>query len=178
MLQNQIETYGLTIEHINFGGGLGIDYHHPDNNSIADFKDFFVTFNQIIKRRPKQQIHFELGRSVVAQCGSLIAKVLYVKEGTTKKFAILDAGFTELIRPAMYDAYHLIENISSDGIKETYDIVGPICESSDVFGKNFTMNQVKRNDLIALRSAGAYGEVMASQYNCRMLPKTYFSDEI
>jgi diaminopimelate decarboxylase len=132
----------------------------------------------MIKRREGQQIHFELGRSVVAQCGSLISRALYVKKGTVKQFAILDAGFTELIRPAMYDAYHHIENITSDEEPEIYDVVGPICESSDVFGKDRELNRVHRNDLIALRSAGAYGEIMASQYNRRSLPKSYFSDKL
>ena len=131
-----------------------------------------------LKLRPYQTLHFELGRAVVGQCGSLISKVLYVKQGAKKKFAILDAGFTELIRPAMYDAYHRIENISSDEAVETYDVVGPICESSDVFGKDVELNKAHRGDLIALRSAGAYGEVMASQYNCRHLPKAYYSDTI
>jgi diaminopimelate decarboxylase len=119
-----------------------------------------------------------LGRAVVAQCGSLISKVLYIKEGTSKKFAILDAGFTELIRPALYQAYHRIENLSSELPEEAYDVVGPICESSDVFAKDYSMNQTKRGDLIALRSAGAYGEIMASQYNLRKLPKAYTSDDL
>ena len=123
-------------------------------------------------------MHFEPGRPTVAQCGTLISRVLYVKEGETKKFAILDAGFTELIRPAMYDAYHRIENISSDEPVELYDVVGPICESSDVFGKEVELNKAHRGDFLALRSAGAYGEVMASQYNCRKLPVAYYSDEL
>ena len=128
--------------------------------------------------RPKQEVHFELGRSVVCQCGSLITKVLYVKEGVNKKFVITDAGMTDLIRPALYQAYHKIENITSDQLPEEYDVVGPICESSDVFGKAIDLNKVKRGDLIALRSAGAYGEIMASSYNCRELPKGYTSDEL
>ena len=119
-----------------------------------------------------------MGRSVVGQCGSLISKVLYVKQGTKKQFAILDAGMTELIRPALYQAYHKMENITSQGPIEAYDVVGPICESSDVFGKAIDLNKVNRGDLIALRSAGAYGEIMASGYNCRELPKGYTSDEL
>ena len=101
-----------------------------------------------------------------------------MKEGETKKFAILDAGFTDLIRPAMYDAYHRIENISSDEPTEIYDVVGPICESSDVFAKGYELNKAHRGDLLALRSAGAYGEIMASRYNCRALPRAYYSDEL
>ena len=176
-LQCDLETRGLTINSLNYGGGLGIDYYHPNHLAIPDFESFFALFHKLIKPRKSQQIHFELGRSIVGQCGSLISKVLYVKKGEVKQFAILDAGFTDLIRPAMYDAYHRPENITSDEPQETYDIVGPICESSDVFCKDTEVNKVRRNDLIAIRSAGAYSEIMASQYNCRPLPKSYFSDE-
>lgn len=177
-LQDNLEESGITLANANFGGGLGIDYYHPNHIPMPDFENYFASFHKLIKQRPGQQIHFELGRSIVAQCGSLISKVLYIKEGEVKKFAILDAGFTELIRPAMYDAYHHMENITNDGPLEVYDVVGPICESSDVFGKDIKLNEVRRNDLIAFRSAGAYGEVMASQYNCRSLPKAYFSDQL
>lgn len=177
-IQEDLEARGIRIENVNFGGGLGIDYYHPNHLPIPAFDNYFAVFNKLLKVRSGQQVHFEPGRSVVAQCGTLISKVLYVKEGETKKFAILDAGFTELIRPAMYDAYHRIENISSDEEVELYDVVGPICESSDVFGKDVELNKAHRGDLIALRSAGAYGEVMASQYNCRQLPKAYYSDTI
>lgn len=177
-IQEELEARGIQIETLNFGGGLGIDYYHPNHLPIPAFDNYFAVFNKLLKVRPGQQVHFEPGRSVVAQCGTLISKVLYVKVGETKQFAILDAGFTELIRPAMYDAYHRIENISSDEAVELYDVVGPICESSDVFGKDVELNKAHRGDLIALRSAGAYGEVMASQYNCRQLPKAYYSDTI
>ncbi|WP_293710549.1 diaminopimelate decarboxylase [uncultured Parabacteroides sp.] len=177
-IQEELEARGINIENLNFGGGLGIDYYHPNHLPIPAFDNYFAVFNKLLKVRPGQQVHFEPGRSVVAQCGTLISQVLYVKVGETKKFAILDAGFTELIRPAMYDAYHRIENISSDEAVELYDVVGPICESSDVFGKDVELNKAHRGDLIALRSAGAYGEVMASQYNCRRLPKAYYSDTI
>jgi diaminopimelate decarboxylase len=177
-LQEELEKKGLKIESLNFGGGLGIDYYHPNHLAIPEFENFFKVFHQLMKQREGQQIHFELGRTVVAQCGSLISKVLYVKKGVVKQFAILDAGFTELIRPAMYDAYHHIENITSEEELDIYDVVGPICESSDVFGKDRKINKIHRNDLIALRSAGAYGEIMASQYNCRLLPQSYFSDEL
>ena len=131
-----------------------------------------------MKLRSYQTLHFELGRSVVGQCGSLISRVLYVKQGVNKQFAILDAGMTDLIRPALYQAYHKIENITSEEPVEAYDVVGPICESSDVFGKAVDLNRVKRGDLIAIRSAGAYGEIMASRYNCRELPQGFTSDEL
>jgi diaminopimelate decarboxylase len=177
-IQDKLESRGLKIDHLNFGGGLGIDYYHPNEQSIPDFESYFTIFRESVNRREGQHIHFEPGRSIVGQCGSLISKVLYVKKGETKQFAVLDAGFTDLIRPAMYDAYHHPENITSDEPYEKYDVVGPICESSDVFNKDAALNQVRRNDLIAFRSAGAYSEIMASQYNCRPLPKSYFSDEI
>ncbi len=177
-LQSDLEAQGFTFANMNFGGGLGIDYHHPNHINIPDFANYFAVFHQLVERREGQALHFELGRAVVGQCGSLISRVLYVKEGEVKKFAILDAGMTELIRPAMYDAYHRIENLSSNLPIATYDVVGPICESSDVFGKNVELNEVKRGDFIALRSAGAYGEVMSSMYNLRQLPKAYFSDSI
>jgi len=175
-IQEQLAERGVKIEHINFGGGLGIDYEHPDQNPIPDFKSYFELFHTFFPAEPYQQIRFEPGRSIVGQCGSLISKVLYVKEGTFKNFVVLDAGFTELIRPALYGAYHQIENLSSDAPEEIYDVVGPICESSDCFAKAIRLNKTKRGDLFALRSAGAYGEVMASQYNCRKLPNAYFSD--
>ncbi len=177
-IQEELETRGLFVGNLNFGGGLGIDYYHPNHLPIPAFDNYFAVFNKLLQVRPGQQVHFEPGRSIVAQCGTLISRVLYVKEGETKNFCILDAGFTELIRPAMYDAYHRIENISSDDAVEAYDVVGPICESSDVFGKDIELNKAHRGDLIALRSAGAYGEVMASQYNCRKLPKAYYSDTL
>jgi diaminopimelate decarboxylase len=170
-IQNNFEKRGIFLENINFGGGLGIDYNNPDENPVPDFKTYFETFNKNFPVKKGQQVHFEPGRSIVGQCGTLIAGVLYVKEGSFKKFAVLDAGFTELIRPALYDAYHKIENLTSDGAEETYDVVGPICESSDCFGKAVKLNKARRGDLFALRSAGAYGEIMASQYNCRKLPK-------
>ena len=173
-LQEQLDKAGIAIPNINVGGGLGIDYQNPDANPIPNFKAYFDTYKKGLQLREGQQLHFELGRAVVGQCGSLITKVLYVKQGSVKQFAIVDAGFTDLIRPALYDAFHYIQNLTSpEAPVEKYDVVGPICESSDVFVKDYEMPQVKRGDLIALRSAGAYGEIMASQYNCRQLPKGY-----
>ena len=177
-IQENMARRRILVENLNFGGGLGIDYHHPNHLPIPDFKEYFAIFHKHMKLRPEQQVHFEPGRSVVGQCGTLITKVLYVKEGASKNFAIVDAGFTELIRPALYQAYHRIENLTSDEAEEVYDVVGPICESSDSFGKSVDLNKVRRGDLIALRSAGAYGEIMASHYNCRQLPKAYFSDTL
>ena len=177
-LQLELERHQIMLDHINVGGGLGIDYQHPNRVSIPDFKAYFDTYAKKLKLRPGQTLHFELGRAVVAQCGSLITRTLYIKEGSVKKFAIVDAGFTDLIRPALYQAYHKIENISSNEEPDTYDVVGPICESTDVFAKQIDLNRTHRGDLLAIRSAGAYGEIMASQYNCRRLPHGYISDEI
>ncbi len=177
-LQDLLDKHRIHVEHINVGGGLGIDYAHPNRVPIPDFKAYFDTYAKKLKLRPGQTLHFELGRAVVAQCGTLITRTLYVKKGAVKKFAIVDAGFTDLIRPALYQAYHKIENITSEEPVEAYDVVGPICESTDVFAKQIDLNGTKRGDLLAIRSAGAYGEIMASQYNCRRLPLGYMNDEI
>lgn len=177
-LQEELESFGIVLPHINVGGGLGIDYDEPNRHPITDFKAYFATFHRYLQLRKGQQLHFELGRAIVGQCGSLISRVLYVKQGDVKKFAIIDAGMTDLIRPALYGALHQIENLSSHEGEEAYDVVGPICESSDVFAKNYRLPKTKRGDLIALRSAGAYGQIMASQYNCRPLPLGYASEEI
>lgn len=180
-LQDELDKNNLTVKHINVGGGLGIDYNNPDDNPIPDFKSYFDVYATHLQLRPGQKVHFELGRAVVAQCGSLISRTLYIKHGKQKQFAIIDAGMTDLIRPALYQAYHKIENISapSDAKEnEVYDVVGPICESSDVFAKQISLCNTHRGDLIALRSAGAYGEIMASGYNCRPLPKGYTSEEL
>lgn len=177
-LQSQLEEHHIVVENINVGGGLGIDYDNPNENPIPDFKSYFDTYAKHLELRAGQQVHFELGRAVVGQCGSLITKTLYIKQGTYKQFAIVDAGMTDLIRPALYQASHKIENLSSEDKVETYDIVGPICESSDVFAKAIKLNACHRGDLIALRSAGAYGEIMASQYNCRTLPQGYLTEDL
>lgn len=175
-LQDEYEQKGVKFNLINVGGGLGIDYAHPERHPIPDFEAYFTTFHNHLRLRPEQELHFELGRSIVAQCGSLITRVLYVKQGTSKRFAIVDAGMSDLIRPALYSAHHKIENISNpNGELHHYDVVGPICESSDRFGESETLPEVRRGDMLALRSAGAYGEIMASRYNCRPFPHSYFS---
>jgi diaminopimelate decarboxylase len=172
-LQDMFEAKGIFLKNINVGGGLVINYEHPNHFPIADFETYFLSLHRNLKIRAGQTVHCEPGRSVVAPCGSLITRVTYVKRGTSKQFAIVDAGMTDLIRPALYQAYHRIENITSDAPEEMYDVVGPICESSDVFQKDCVLNGTKRGDLLALRSAGAYGEVMANRYNLRRLPKSY-----
>ncbi|WP_066630424.1 diaminopimelate decarboxylase [Labilibacter marinus] len=163
---------------VNVGGGLGIDYDNPDDNPMPDFEKFFAIFDEFLELQEGQEVHFELGRSVVCQCGTLMSKVLYVKEGVSTHFAIIDAGMSDLIRPALYQAYHKIENLTSTLEEDKYDVVGPICESSDCFGKAVTLPKTGRGDLMAIRSAGAYGEVMANQYNLRELPQAIYSDLI
>ena len=177
-LQDRLEKQQVKLEIINVGGGLGVDYTSPETNTMANFKDYFTTYHNRLQLREGQTLHFELGRAVVAQCGSLITKTLYVKEGNQQKFVIVDAGFTDLIRPALYQAHHKIVNISSTATEtDVYDVVGPICESSDVFDTDVTLPTTKRGDLIAILSAGAYGETMASQYNCRPLAKGYTTED-
>lgn len=177
-LIEQLRQAHHQVEHINVGGGLGIDYEHPDKHPIPNFSSYFNTYAKYLNLSDGQQLHFELGRAVVGQCGSLVTRVLYVKQGATKQFIIVDAGMTDLIRPALYQAQHQIENLNSREILEKYDVVGPICESSDVFAKDILLPKTHRGDLIALHSAGAYGEIMASQYNCRALPQSYTSEEL
>lgn len=180
-IQDRLETAGIpTVSDINVGGGLGIDYMQPDHNPIPDFRSYFSTYRKNLRLRPGQQLHFELGRAIVGQCGTLVASVLYIKSNPIKNFCIVDAGMTDLIRPALYDAYHHIENLTAESPSDyvTYDVVGPICESSDVFIKNYGMPRTRRGDLIAFRSAGAYGEIMASGYNCRPLPLGYTTEDL
>ncbi|HLG02953.1 MAG TPA: diaminopimelate decarboxylase, partial [Bacteroidia bacterium] len=168
-IQEWFASRRITLEHINVGGGLGVNYHEPDKEVIPDFEAFFGIFAKFLETRKGQEVHFELGRALVANCGALISRVLFVKKGIQTNFAILDAGMTELIRPALYQAYHKIENLTpSPGATITrYDVVGPVCESSDCFAKAMELPEVKRGDLIAIRSTGAYGEVMANNYNLR-----------
>ena len=177
-LIEQLRQAHHRIEHINVGGGLGIDYEHPDKHPIPNFSSYFNTYAKYLNLSDGQQLHFELGRAVVGQCGSLVTRVLYVKQGATKQFIIVDAGMTDLIRPALYQAQHQIENLNSREVLEKYDVVGPICESSDVFARDILLPKTHRGDLIALHSTGAYGEIMASQYNCRALPQSYTSEEL
>lgn len=177
-IQVQLDVHNIRVENINVGGGLGISYDHPDREPIPNFEEYFRTYSKHLNLREGQTLHFELGRAIVGQCGNLITKVLYVKQGVHKQFAIVDAGMTDLIRPALYQASHKIENLTSSAPEETYDVVGPICESSDVFAKAIDLSKCHRGDLLAIRSAGAYGEIMASQYNCRTLPKGLIAEEL
>lgn len=177
-LQEWFADRNIALPVLNVGGGLGINYQHPNHFPMADFESYFRLFEKHLMPDEGQELYFELGRSVVAPCGSLITRALYIKEGIQKDFLIVDGGMTDLIRPSLYQAYHHIENISSDQEVVRYDVVGPICESSDVFGEQRPLNRTSRGDLLAIRSAGAYGETMVSRYNCRDLPASYFSDNL
>ena len=171
---------GIRLEYLNMGGGLGINYHDPDSELIPDFAGYFKLFNENLKVSEGQTVHFELGRSIVGQCGELITKVLFTKESSTgSKYIIIDAGFTELIRPALYGSHHELENISAEGENrstERYYIGGPICESSDIFARDTEISATRRGDYIAIRSAGAYGSIMSSHYNMRPTVKSYFNE--
>ena len=178
------ESIGLEVRNIDLGGGLGIDYDDPDGNPMADFETWFRTIDETLVRRPDQTVHVEPGRSLVAQSGSLITEVLYVKKGENRRFLMVDAGMNDLIRPALYGAYHKIENLTAhyeDGDGRgcrVYDVVGPVCESSDCFGKERALAKSHRGDRIAIRSAGAYGQVMASRYNMRPFAPSVYSDRV
>jgi diaminopimelate decarboxylase len=193
-MQDWFENHGFAIKILNTGGGLGVDYHNPDGNTIPDFESYFKVFKKFLNVKPGQEVHFELGRALVAQSASLISRVLYAKIGQKKNFLILDAGMTELMRPMLYQAYHAIENLSRDKSQESrdksqdkseiehpksemkYDVVGPICESTDCFRKDVDLPESHRGDLFAVRTAGAYGEVMASHYNLRDMVQAVYSD--
>jgi diaminopimelate decarboxylase len=165
--------YGAKI--LNLGGGLGIDYENPAENPVPDFESFFRIFESNLNIPSNIHIHFELGRSLVGQSASLITKVLYVKKGVNKQFVIADAGMTELLRPALYQAVHRIDNLSSELPAEQYDVVGPACESSDTFATGISLPQVKRGDLLAIRSCGAYGQSMSLHYNLRNQARSFFT---
>lgn len=176
-LQDRLQERGIVLEIVNVGGGLGIDYSHPDECPMADLERYFNTFKQRLQLRAGQELHFELGRAIVACCGSLVSRVTYVKENRDRRFVILDAGMNDLMRPALYQAHHEVQNLtSSHEAREAYDVVGPVCESSDVFARDCMLPVTSRGDLVAIRSAGAYGESMASTYNMRSLPGSVFSD--
>lgn len=174
-IQNWFGEREIQIDIVNVGGGLGIDYNRPDEHAIPELESYFDIFGRHLHLRERQELHFELGRSIVGQCGTIISKVLYTKSAKKTTFAIIDAGMTELIRPALYQAYHQIDNLTGEGEEQTYDVVGPICETSDAFLRGIQMRKLERGDLVAIRSSGAYAEVMTSTYNLRDKAKAYYS---
>lgn len=173
---------GLDVKILDLGGGLGVDYEHPDRNPIPDFKTWFSTISKGMKDMGEVEIHVEPGRSLVCQCASLVSRVTYVKKARTKTFVILDAGMGHLIRPALYGSFHKIENLDAQTLgyaaDTVYDVVGPVCESADVFASDRLMQRTVRGDMVAIRSAGAYGSVMSSRYNLRPEACAVFSDEL
>lgn len=173
---DNLKARGIFLEHINVGGGLGINYTDPDAQLIPNFIEYFKVFEKFLRLEKGQTVHFELGRSIVGQAGSLISKVLYVKKGANSNFAIIDAGMTDLMRPALYNAFHKIENLTKEGNNESYHVVGPICESSDTFGKT-DLPKTSRGDFLMIRSAGAYGQVLSSNYNLRDRAESIYSDD-
>jgi len=177
---SELYDEGIDVEHINLGGGLGINYEQPSQNPIADFASFFDIIRNNLKVSDRQKVHFELGRSLVGQCGSLHTRVLYIKQGVTKQFAIVDAGMTDLLRPALYEAEHVIikKDVLPGEEKEQYDIVGPICESSDVFRRDYSIERLKRGDELIIQSVGAYGQVMVSEYNLRSRPRAQYKQTV
>lgn len=178
LIQDMFEKNEVYLTHVNVGGGYGVNYEDPDGEPVPDFESFFNVFDEHLKLRENQQVHFELGRSIVGQAGNLISKVLFIKEGITTNFAVIDAGMTELIRPALYQAAHHVDVLTSTKPEKTYDVVGPICESSDTFRNGISLPEIERGDLVAIRTAGAYGEVMSSGFNLREKIPAYYSDEI
>ena len=162
-LIDHLKTLDINIEHFDIGGGLGINYKDELPPSFSDYAD---AINQVIGNR-KLKIIVEPGRSLIAKAGVLLTSIEYIKEGNSKNFAIVDAAMNDLMRPALYDAYHEIININSHNLnKKEYDIVGPVCETGDFFGKNRLLS-IKDKDLLAILDTGAYGMSMSSNYNSR-----------
>ncbi|GJH36897.1 diaminopimelate decarboxylase [Paraburkholderia hospita] len=165
-LVEQIEADGVKIKHIDVGGGLGITY---DDETPPDIGDFVRTLLDRIEARGHghREVYFEPGRSLVGNAGMLLTRVEFLKPGAEKNFAIVDAAMNDLARPAMYEAYHAIEPVvQRAGDKHVYDVVGPVCESGDWLGREREL-AVEPGDLLAIRSAGAYGFAMSSNYNTR-----------
>ncbi|MCD7969796.1 MAG: diaminopimelate decarboxylase [Alistipes sp.] len=167
---------GYELSHVNLGGGLGIDYDDPDNNPVPAFGEYFDIFARNLRVGSATEIHFELGRSLVGQCGEFISRVLFTKVNSAgKNVALLDGSMTELIRPALYQARHAIENLDGSGRPQAeYTIGGTVCESSDTFARNLSLPELQRGDLVSIKTAGAYGAAMASRYNMHDLPRAVY----
>ena len=179
VIVDSLESLGFSFRFVDVGGGLGVNYDVPENEPIPNFASLFSIIHNYLSVGDKE-VHFEFGRAIVAECGELITSVLFNKTTATgRRLVIVDASMTELIRPALYGSYHNIENITSEEtINSKYTIVGTACESTDVFQENVSMKRTKRGDLIAIKSAGAYGMSMASRYNLHDLPGAVYSDQI
>ena len=175
----KLESLGFSFRIVDVGGGLGINYDVPENEPIPNFASLFSIVHEYLNVEGKE-VHFEFGRSIVGECGELITSVLYNKTTATgRRLLIIDASMTELIRPMLYGSYHNIENITSqEDIFTKYTVVGTACESTDVFDENVSLKRSKRGDLLSIKSAGAYGRSMASEYNMHELPKAVYSDQL
>ena len=175
----KLESLGFSFRMVDVGGGLGINYDVPENEPIPNFASLFAIVREYLNVGDKE-VHFEFGRSIVGECGELIASVLFNKTTATgRRLLIIDASMTELIRPMLYGSYHNIENITSEeDVFKKYTVVGTACESTDVFDENISRKKSMRGDLLAIMSAGAYGRSMASEYNMHELPKAVYSDQL
>lgn len=172
----KLQKLNINITDLNIGGGLGVNYKNPSKEPIADFNNYFKIISQNLDIPSQIKLHFELGRSIVAQCGALVSQVIFTKNTAGTNFAIIDAGMNDLMRPALYSAKHKITKVSNPKTKamDKYHIVGPVCESTDVFAKNLKIEGLTRGDKIIIYSAGAYGAVLANQYNSRAKIKEYW----
>lgn len=177
-LIERLRTAGHTINSFDMGGGLGIPYgDKPDNPPLPS------EYAAMVKRLTADmnvELIFEPGRMIAGNAGVLMTQVLYVKDGTDRKFLIVDAAMNDLLRPALYDAYHDIEPVKQPASdrRETFDVVGPICETGDTFAKGRALPEMQENDLVVFHSAGAYGAAQSSQYNTRpLVPEVLVSGE-
>ncbi|PCJ48691.1 MAG: diaminopimelate decarboxylase [Gammaproteobacteria bacterium] len=167
LLVSELDDDGIKIDVIDVGGGLGVNYENKKDIShgIEDYCKMLVE----IFSTSHCKILLEPGRSIVADSGLLVSKVVYKKQGEERTFLIIDAAMNDLLRPSMYDAYHDIYSITKKHQTETYDVVGPVCETGDTFARNRTMAKMDEGDLLVIASVGAYGSVMSSTYNTRLL---------
>jgi len=168
-----LRRLGFKITSLDLGGGVGIKYNK--SNKLIDMKSYASLIEETFYNF-KSEIIIEPGRFLVGSSGLIISKIIRIKEGKNKKFLILDAGMNNLIRPALYGVTHDIfpVKLSKSSLKKTYDVVGPICESSDIFIKRFKTQKFEKNDLVAICSTGAYSSCMASDYNLRQKAKEIF----
>lgn len=170
--QAALQAIGVSLKHLNVGGGLGIHYHHEQPPAINDYAHAIL---QNIRDK-NITLFFEPGRAIVGNAGALLTRIEYIKTTPHKRFAIIDAGMNDLIRPALYDAWQpILPVLIRDIPKEHYEIAGPVCESADFLGKNRHL-AIEANDLLAIDAAGAYGFSMSSNYNSRPRPAEVMVD--
>lgn len=170
---NDLKEHGVSIQTVDVGGGLGVSY--KTDESAPSPADYIAVLQDVLGDFDGEFV-FEPGRCISGDAGVLVASVVRVKQTGDKRFAVLDAGMSDLVRPAMYDAYHNIEALKGGKASERYDVVGPICESADIFGKDRMLPELNEGDLIAIETAGAYGAAMASNYNGRPLIAEVLAD--